>query len=53
VYSAGVSNGVFPSGILLGTVKNFKVRALDGQAIVEPAVDLSSVEDVFVKVGEK
>ncbi len=53
IYTAGVSNGVFPSGILLGTVKSFKVRSLDGQAIAGPAVDLSSVEDVFVKVGEK
>lgn len=53
VYTAGVSNGVFPSGILLGAVKSFKVRSLDGQAIVEPAVDLSSVEDVFVVVGAK
>lgn len=53
IYTAGVSNGVFPSGILLGTVKSFKVRSLDGQAIAEPAVDLSSVEDVFVVVGAK
>lgn len=53
IYTAGVSNGVFPSGVLIGTVKSFKVRSLDGQAIAEPAVDLSSVEDVFVVVGEK
>lgn len=53
IYSAGVSGGVFPSGILAGTVKSFRTRALDGQAIVEPAVDLSSVEDVFVVVGAK
>lgn len=53
IYTAGVSNGVFPSGVLIGTVRSFKVRALDGQAIAEPAVDLSSVEDVFVVVGEK
>jgi rod shape-determining protein MreC len=53
IYTAGVSNGVFPPGILIGTVKSFKVRSLDGQAIVEPAVDISSVEDVFVKVDDK
>lgn len=53
VYTAGVSGGVFPSGILIGTVKSFHARALDGQSIVEPAVDLSSVEDVFVVVGVK
>ena len=48
--SKGTSIGVFPSGIFLGTVKSFQARPLDGQAIVEPAVDLSSVEDVFVVV---
>ena len=55
VYTEGVtkgtSTGVFPSGIFLGTVKSFQARPLDGQAIVEPAVDLSAVEDVFVVVG--
>jgi rod shape-determining protein MreC len=51
VYTAGVSGGVFPSGILLGTVASFKARALDGQALVTPSVDMSSVEDVFVVVG--
>lgn len=53
IYTAGVSGGVFPSGIVLGTVKSFKARPLDGQAIVEPSQDLSSVEDVFVVVGAK
>ncbi len=53
IYTAGVSGGVFPSGILVGTVKRFTVRALDGQAIVDPAVDVSTVEDVFVVVGAK
>jgi rod shape-determining protein MreC len=53
IYTAGVSGGVFPSGIMLGTVKSFKARPLDGQAIVEPAQDLSTVEDVFVVVGAK
>lgn len=53
IYTAGVSNGVFPFGIFVGTVKTFRTRALDGQAIVTPAVDLSSLEDVFVVVGAK
>jgi rod shape-determining protein MreC len=53
VYTVGVNNGVFPSGILVGTVKSFQARALDGQAITLPAVDSSSVEDVFVVVGAK
>ena len=48
VYSAGVSGGVFPSGLLLGTIKEFQVRALDARATVTPAVDLSRLENVFV-----
>lgn len=53
VFTAGVSGGVFPSGIQIGTVKSFKARALDGQALLEPAVDLAGVEDVFILVGAK
>jgi len=53
VYTAGVTGAVFPSGILIGTVEAFRVRALDGQAILSPAVDLSNVEDVFVVVESK
>jgi rod shape-determining protein MreC len=53
VYTAGVTGGVFPSGVLLGEVKSFRARALDGQAIVTPAVDLATIEDVFVVVGIK
>jgi len=30
--------GVFPSGLLIGTVKDFKVRELDAQARLIPAV---------------
>ena len=51
-YTSGVG-GVFPSGLLLGTVKSFKVRELDGQAKIAPAVDLSHLEDVFVVTGRK
>jgi len=32
---------VFPSGLLIGVVKTFRVRELDGQAQLTPAVDLS------------
>lgn len=53
VYTAGVRGGIFPSGIPIGTIKSFRVRSLDGQALVEPAVDLSELEDVFVIVGGK
>jgi rod shape-determining protein MreC len=52
VYTSGVG-GVFPSGLLVGVVKSFKVRELDGQALVTPAVDLSHLEDVFVVTGRK
>jgi rod shape-determining protein MreC len=52
VYTSGVG-GVFPSGLLIGMVKSFRVRALDGQAQVTPAVDLSHLEDVFVVTGRK
>ena len=53
VYTAGISNGVFPSGILIGKVKEFRTRPLDGQALVEPAIDISQTDDVFVVVGAK
>jgi rod shape-determining protein MreC len=52
VYTSGVG-GVFPSGLLIGMVKSFRVRALDGQAQVTPAVDLSHLEDVFVVTGRR
>ena len=52
VYTSGVG-GVFPSGLLMGVVKSFRVRALDGQAQLTPAVDLSHLEDVFVVIGRK
>lgn len=52
VYTSGVG-GVFPSGLLIGTVKDFKVRELDAQARLIPAVDVSKLEDVFVVTGRK
>lgn len=51
-YSSGVG-GVFPSGLLVGSVKEFRVRELDSQARLLPAVDLSKLEDVFVVTGTK
>lgn len=51
-YTSGVG-GVFPSGLLIGAVKSFHVRTLDGQAQLNPAVDLSHLEDVFVVTGRK
>lgn len=51
-YTSGVG-GVFPSGLLIGAVQSFRVRELDGQARLAPAVDLSRLEDVFVVTGRK
>ncbi len=52
VFTSGVG-GVFPAQLLIGAVKNFEVRALDGQARIVPAVDLAHLEDVFVVTGRK
>jgi len=51
VFTAGVSGAVFPAGIPLGVIKEFRARELDGQSVVEPAVDLSKLDDVFVVQG--
>jgi rod shape-determining protein MreC len=50
VYTVGISRGIFPPGILIGTIKCVHSRELDSQAQLEPAVDLSRLEDkdVFV-----
>src|SRR5207247_9527582 len=50
VYTSGMG-GVFPSGLLVGVVKTFRVRELVGQAQLTPAVALSTLEDVFVVNG--
>ncbi|MDQ6655819.1 MAG: rod shape-determining protein MreC [Verrucomicrobiota bacterium] len=52
VFTSGVG-GVFPSGLLVGSVVEYKVRELDGQARLQPAVDLTKLEDVFVITGRK
>ena len=52
VVTTGVG-GVFPRGLVIGKVKSFKVRELDGQAQLTPAVDLSQLEDVFVVIGRR
>lgn len=49
VFSSGVSGGVFPSGLLIGTVIEApKARELDAQVRVAPAVDLARLDSVFV-----
>ncbi len=52
VVSSGVG-GVYPPGLMIGAVKEFKVRELDGYATLLPAVDLATLEDVFVVTGRK
>ncbi|MFV0416140.1 MAG: rod shape-determining protein MreC [Chthoniobacterales bacterium] len=53
VFTIGVGRAVFPAGIPIGTVQSFRVRELDGQAILRPEVDFSSLNDVFVVRGGK
>jgi len=52
VYSSGVG-GVYPAGIFIGAIKSFAVRELDGYATLVPAVDLTTLEVVFVVLGKK
>lgn len=52
VFSSGVG-GVFPSGVLLGTLKTIEARPLDALAKVQSSVDLSKLENVFVVVSQK
>lgn len=47
VLSSG-DGGVFPAKLLLGRVKVFENKDIAGEAVVEPAVDFSKLEDVFV-----
>ncbi len=47
VFSSG-EGGVFPANLLLGKVKRFVNKDISGEAIVEPAVDFSTLEYVFV-----
>jgi rod shape-determining protein MreC len=51
VLTSGVG-GVFPSGLLLGVVQDFRVRELDGAASVIPSVDLTTLQDIFVVVSD-
>ena len=52
VLSSGVG-GVFPPGVSLGAVKQFEARPLDCRATLIPAVDLTTIQDVFVVAGKK
>ncbi|HYR59239.1 MAG TPA: rod shape-determining protein MreC [Chthoniobacteraceae bacterium] len=52
IFTSGLG-GVFPPGVLVGAVREFKVRELDGYATIVPAVDLTTLEDVFVVVSNR
>jgi rod shape-determining protein MreC len=52
VYTSGVG-GVYPPGVLIGTIHQFKARELDSLATLDPAVDLTTIEDMFVVTGRK
>lgn len=52
VYTSGVG-GVYPSGVAIGIIKDFKMRELDSRATVIPTVDLTTLQDVFIVVGKK
>jgi rod shape-determining protein MreC len=47
VISSG-EGGVFPKDLLIGRVKRFEKKDISGEAVVEPAVDFSNIEHVFV-----
>jgi len=47
VYTSGMG-GLFPSGVLVGEIRSYEVRELDGLAKVVPAVDLAGLSDLFV-----
>ena len=40
-------------GSLIGTVKDFSAKELEGIATVTPAVDLAEIQDVFVIIRQK
>lgn len=52
VVSTG-EGGVFPAGLLIGRVKRFENKDISGEAVVEPAVDFSILEHVFVVEMQK
>ena len=47
------TGGIYPPGVLIGQIVEFKSRELDGQAVIEPSVDIAALSDVFVITGMK
>jgi rod shape-determining protein MreC len=52
IYTSGAGS-IYPPGILAGQIIEFKSRELDGVAVIEPAVDIAALADVFVVTGMK
>lgn len=44
---------VYPAGVMIGEVLEFRLRELDGYAVIQPSVDFATLEDVFVVTGMK
>lgn len=44
---------VYPPGIKIGRVLEFKPRELDGEALLEPSANLATLSDVFIVTGNK
>jgi rod shape-determining protein MreC len=44
---------VYPPGIKIGRVLEFKPRELHGEALLEPAANLATLSDVFIVAGVK
>ncbi len=51
VFTSGAGE-VFPPGVLIGEIGEFEVRELEGYATVTSAVDLTTLQDVFVVVSD-
>ncbi len=47
---AGGREGVFPAGLLLGFIKEFEPKEIDGEARVSPAIDFNALSYVFVRL---
>lgn len=52
IFTSGAGQ-VYPPGILIGRVLDARSRELDKEAIIEPAVDLANLTDVFIIAGMK
>ena len=52
VFTSGAGS-VYPPGIAVGQILEFRSRELDGVAVIEPSVDIAALADVFVVTGMK